>query len=239
MKYNNVSVLQVISKVMMDLNISEEQQRVSDYIEWTAEAIELIGAPVQMETVSSLDGEYIAVAGYQAILPSNIINILSVNYSETEDGLYRKIFPSTAVGDILSDQLYMYRDIKYSIKPGYINVNIPEGFIKLTYTRMYTDENGVPLVPDLMSYLEAIYWYIVMKLTYPLWRIGKIRDVVYYDAKKSWSFFKNKAYGEMMMPTYDQYSHNIKNIWNKLIPEMNEEYSDLRNIGEQEKVRLT
>jgi len=239
MKYNNVSVYQVISKVMMDLNISEEQQRISDYIEWSAEAMELIGAPVQMETISSGDesGSEIKVNGYQARVPSEAKLILSVLYSPSVSGYYTKIFPSSSVRGVVKNPLD--GEIKYTMKPGYINLNVPNGFIKVVYKRMAVDEDGRLLIPDLMSYMEAIYWYIVMKITYPLWRIGKIRDAVYADAKRSWHFFKNKAYGEIMMPTLDEYSHNIKNAWNKLIPEMNEERNDFAYIGNQEKVRLT
>ena len=236
MKYNNVSVFQVITKVMADLDISEEQQRVNDYIEWACEAVELIGAPVQMETVSMLDDDAIVVKGYQAQLPSNIMGVLSVEYCESRSGLYRKIFPTSSIKDVSA--LRNCPEILYSIKPGYVNLNIKDGFVKLTYSRLYRDQNGIPMIPDLISYTEATYWYIVMKLTYPLWRIGKIRDVVYYDAKKSWHFMKNKAYGEMMMPTMDEYMHNIKNVYNKLMPDMTSEYSDLTHIGEQQKVRL-
>ena len=36
------------------------------------------------------------------------------------------------------------------------------------------DDDGYPLVPDLMSYIEAAYWYVTMKLKYPDWLYGKI-----------------------------------------------------------------
>jgi hypothetical protein len=94
------------------------------------------------------------------------------------------------------------------------------------------------MIPDLMSYLEAIYWYITMKITYPLWRIGKIRDAVYLHAERSWKFNKNKAYGEMMMPSYDELSHNVKNAHHRLMPEMGEEYTDMKNINTEQKIIL-
>lgn len=234
MKYNNVSVMQVISKVLADLDVSDENQRISDYIEWACEAVELIGAPVQLDTVSGKDSEPIQIIKYQGELPTDIVTLMSVMYSTSEDGLYTKIFPSTHIGGAAADGRSF--DIKYSIKPGYVNLNIPDGFVKVIYKRLHLDMNGVPVIPDLMSYIEAIYWYIVMKLTYPMWRIGKIRDAVYYDAKKSWNFFKNKAYGEIMMPTYDEYARNVKNAYSRLVPYTNAEKSDLSHIGERESI---
>lgn len=58
MIYNLVSVRSVIAKVLSDLDIREEMQRTSDYIEWASEAIEKIGSVAQLERrVSGVDGE--------------------------------------------------------------------------------------------------------------------------------------------------------------------------------------
>lgn len=235
MKYNHVSVYQVIAKVMKDLDITEENQRINDYIDWAGEAIELIGAPVQMETVTTED-DPIEVKGYQAHAPFDSQHIMIVEYSPVKDGLYKRIHQATSIKDVSA--LKRDANIYYSIKPKYIVLNVKDGYIKVTYKRLFKDVDGMIMVPDLMSYLEAIYWYIDMKITYPLWRIGKIRDSVYLNSKNSWNFFKNKAYGEMMMPTYDQYANGVKNAYNRIIPEMNEDSNALKNIGVQEKVRF-
>lgn len=236
MKYNNVPIDQVISKVMADLNISEDSQRIDDYIEWASEAIELIGAPVQMDTVSAPEDadKSIKITGYQARIPNDAVNILSVYYSSTSTGPFNKILPTNSVN---RNKDNYDKIVTYYYKPGFICVNREDGYIKIVYSKYHTDEAGMMTVPNLMSYIEAIYWYIVMKLTYPKWRIGQVRDQVYYDSKKSWRFFRNKAYGEMMMPTLDELNHNIRHTWNKLIPESNSNLSDFSNIGLQEKVR--
>lgn len=236
MKYKNVPIDQVILKVMADLDISEDSQRIDDYVEWASEAMELIGAPLQMDIVTNVDdgSEPLNVSGYQARIPDSAVNILSVYYSESPNGSYRKIFPTTSInrgGLLPGDQ------VAYYFKPGYICVNKNSGYIKIIYQKYHTDLNGRLMIPNLMSYIEAIYWYIVMKLTYPKWRLGKVRDQVYYDSKKSWRFFRNKAYGDMMMPSLDD-MHNIKNTWNRLVPSLNEEYTEYANISKQEKVRL-
>ena len=45
--------------------------------------------------------------------------------------------------------------------------NKDKGFVKLSYKAIATDERGYPLIPDLASYQEAIYWYVMMKLSFP------------------------------------------------------------------------
>lgn len=111
----------------------------------------------------------------------------------------------------------------YFIKPGWLVLNRPKGYVKLAYKAIATDERGYPLIPDLNSYREAIYWYVVMKLSFPKFMTGKLggRGVntaanVYMYTQSQWNFYRNQAYAEAMMPTADD-MRNIKHDWNKLI----------------------
>lgn len=114
---------------------------------------------------------------------------------------------------------------QYFIKPGWIVTNKNNGYIKLAYKAIAVDERGYPLIPDLSSYQEAIYWYVTMKLMYPKVLKGTLggRGVntginLYNDARMQWNFYRNQAYAEAMMPTTDELE-NIKNDWNKLVPD--------------------
>ena len=112
----------------------------------------------------------------------------------------------------------------YMIKPGWIVTNKKYGFIKLAYKAMATDERGYPLIPDLQSYQEAIYWYVTMKLSFPKFLNGTLGGKsrsnanVYMYLQGQWNFYRNQAYAEAMMPTEGD-MRSIKNEWNKLIPE--------------------
>jgi hypothetical protein len=63
---------------------------------------------------------------------------------------------------------------EYFIKPGWLVTNKNKGFIKLAYKAIAVDERGYPLIPDLTSYQEAIYWYVVMKLSFAKWMKGTL-----------------------------------------------------------------
>ena len=122
---------------------------------------------------------------------------------------------------IVADDLY--NPPCYFIKPGWLVVNRPKGFIKLSYKAIATDERGYPLIPDSASYREAIYWYVVMKLSFPKFMLGKLggRGVnsasnVYMYTQQQWAHYRNQAYAEAMMPTADDI-RNIKHDWNKLV----------------------
>lgn len=132
---------------------------------------------------------------------------------------------------------------EYFIKPGWIVTNQKRGFVKLAYKAIATDERGYPLIPDLTSYQEAIYWYVVMKLTFPKFMAGKLGGnskfaqkyaaQSYFYTQQQWNFYRNQAYAEAMMPTADD-MQNIKNDWNKLIPDWDGDDTFFKNIGKEE-----
>ena len=245
MIYNLVSVRSVIAKVLSDLDIREEMQRTSDYIEWASEAIEKIGSVAQLDRrVSGVDGEpYLEIKDYQASLPSTLFRLNVVAFSETESGQFRKIDPSMSsintwgIGSDQSMNAPMTGKIVYTVKPGFINLNARSGFVKISYDSIPVDQHGYPLIPDSVSYSEVIYWYIVMKMTYSEWRTGKVRDAVYNDARSSWNFYCKQAYGESMMPTQGEMDGPIKNTWIRLIPEINAGDSFYDSLGTQEYIK--
>lgn len=129
---------------------------------------------------------------------------------------------------------------EYFIKPGWIVTNKRKGFIKLSYKAIAVDERGYPLIPSLSSYQEAVYWYVVMKLTFPKFMSGKLggRGVnsaanVYYYTQQQWNFYRNQAYAEAMMPTADD-MQNIKNDWNKLIPDWDANDTFFKDINKEQ-----
>lgn len=125
--------------------------------------------------------------------------------------------------------------VQYDLKPGYIISNVPDGYIKLSYHAIHTDEEGMPMIPDIQSYFEAIYWYVAMKLYYPKYLKGDVPQHVYYDMKRSYNFYRKQAYAEAMMPNQDEMT-NIKNTWHTLVPEIDEEATFFSQLGDKNTV---
>jgi len=123
-------------------------------------------------------------------------------------------------------------DYTYTIRPGYIKTNVRNGYLMMAYQAVPVDNEGYPLIPDDQSYMEAIYWYINMKLIYPDWRSGRVRDGIYYDAKRSWAHYSKQAYGNAMMPNGTEQMESIKNVWLRLIPEIHEQDTFFSTLGQ-------
>lgn len=295
-----ISSASVVAKVIADLDLREDEIRITDIREWIMESILKIGAIQQFEHKV----EILPIECHQVSLPCDLYKLDQVAYSyccnsgwlpmrkstssfgvshdnqccskacmlvqdaamfplvknmfnltndrealdklnednnlrETLSVLINQNTVPTANGRYLGNRIghkdgtmYSY-DLQYMTKPGYIMTNVPRGYIKISYYAIYTDEDSMPMIPDLESYKEAIYWYVTMKLMYPKKLKGQISQGDYYDIRNSYNFYRKQAYAEAMMPTVDDLE-NVKSTWHKLYPEMNDHDTFFSTSGEEQ-----
>ena len=144
-----------------------------------------------------------------------------VNTDDNVKSILKNLLNNTSNNANGANSLKTDYEAVYIIKPGYIVTNMQTGYIKLSYTALPLDEDGFPMIPDLPSYFEAIYWYVAQKLQYPEYRQGRLPQHIYYDTRRSWNFYCKQAYGDALMPNKDELE-SIKNQWNRLVPEQSE-----------------
>lgn len=129
-------------------------------------------------------------------------------------------------------------DLTYNVKPGYIMTNVPCGYLRLSYSSIPMDEEGYPLVPDMASFSEAIYWYITQKHYYPKRLRGEIDRRDHTEMKMSWNFYRQQAYTEAIMPNVDE-MESLKNVWVRLYPNQRAHQSHYDFIGQRENIYKT
>lgn len=291
---NMVSSKAVIAKIIADLDLKEDEIRISDVREYIGEAMEKIGAVQQLEhKVVNLK-----VENYQAKLPCDLYRLNQVAFSfengcgwlpmrkvTNSFGVYKKcgecnpkmlikdnaliplvknIFnvntdkeaidilnedvnvkqtlsalvnqytiPSNNGRLIIGNPATFNTSLQYSTKPGYIAVNVPCGWLKISYHAIITDEDSMPMIPDIPSYFEAIFWYVAMKMSYPKYLKGQLNQNIYYDMRNSWNFYRRQAYAEAMMPTVDELK-SIQNTWDRLYPENDEHCTFFEHLGDEQ-----
>lgn len=123
---------------------------------------------------------------------------------------------------------------RYIVVPGYIKTSMRDGYLKIAYKAIPTDDNGWPMIPDDEGFKEAIYWYITMKMTYPEWREGRIRDAVYYDTRSNWNYYCKQAYGNAVMPQGADQMEALKNSWVRLVTEMDEHSTFFSTLSDRQ-----
>lgn len=289
-----VSSKAVLAKIIADLDLKEDEIRITDIREWISEAMEKIGAVQQLEhKVANLK-----ICDYQAKLPCDLYRLNQVAFSFENScgwlpmrkvtnsfGIYKKcgecdpkmliqdnallplvknIFnldndkdaleilnsdqnikqtlsalvnqytvPSNNGRLIVGNPATFNTSLQYSTKPGYITVNVPCGWVKVSYHAIPTDEDSMPMIPDIPSYFEAIFWYVAMKMSYPKYLKGQLSQNIYYDMRSSWNFYRKQAYAEAMMPTVDELE-TIKNVWHKPYTEFRDHDTFFETTGDEQ-----
>lgn len=298
MVYKMVSSKSVIAKVIADLDLKEEDIKITDVKSWIGEACMNIGSVNQLEHKVVV----LPLNSYQCKLPCDLERLNSVAYSTNSCGGWIPMKKTTGTFSVydrkcngcdcemliqdsamfplvknmfnltndkqaldklneddnlrktLSSLINQYticsrngksqeliggtnfsNTVQYDVKPGYLLSNVPEGFVKISYHAIFTDDEGMPMIPDIPSYFEAIYWYVAMKLYYPKYLAGDITQHVYYDMKRSYNFYRKQAYAESLMPNQDEMT-NIKNTWTTLIPVIDEDKTFFSTTGDREEI---
>ena len=297
-----ISSASVVAKVIADLDLKEDQIRITDIREWIMEGILKIGAVQQYEHKVAI----LPIECHQVALPCDLYKLGQVAFSFCNGGGWlpmRKatssfgvfhdrecsnepcmLIPDTAIFPLVKNMFNLNTDrealeklnedtnlrqtlsillnqwtvgtvngkfvpgvvdhkdgtmfsneLQYTTKPGYINTCMPRGFVKISYYAIYTDEDSMPMIPDLESYKEAIYWYVTMKLMYPKKLKGQISQGDYYDIRNSYNFYRKQAYAEAMMPTVDDLE-TISNIYTKLYPEINDHSMFFSTSGDEQNI---
>ena len=107
----------------------------------------------------------------------------------------------------------------YIVDDGYIKTSFESGKICLSYMAFPTDEDCYPLVPDEISFKEAMFWYIYKKILLfnPMFKVNGIK----YDfAEQQWKYYCSQARNAANYPDIDKYE-SFMNQWVRLIPNIN------------------
>jgi hypothetical protein len=228
MIYKTISIKSIISSIYRDLDLQSES-KFSSLVEWIAEALEHIGIGSNYTKKEAI----LEIKDFKCALPCDFISIIQVGLtSNNHKGcIYQYLIASTHSEIITNHRYYVYKN-SYTINNAYINVDFREGFIKLIYEAMLTDEEGFPLVPDDVSYRTALVWYCMKKLELPEARQSK--DWRSYDKMDTeWLYYCSQARGQSRKLTLDQ-MESIKNQMLSLIPRLTSHAVGFINLNKPE-----
>jgi hypothetical protein len=120
----------------------------------------------------------------------------------------------------------------YIIDNGYIKTSFESGTLCISYKAFPIDEDCYPLVPDDISYKEAMFWYIYKKLllSYPKFKNNGIN---YTFADEQWKYYCTQARNSANYPDIDKYE-SFMNQWVRLIPNINRHQSLFEDLNYRE-----
>jgi hypothetical protein len=226
MNYRTISAGEVIAKIYRDLGstIGFDNWE-QDAFEWIGEALEHIGAGVQLEKKSDV----LTIASFKAVLPTDLVQLIDVFYapsidaeSEFPDAVKYPLRMSGATvhqgihTDLRGDEPIFHGE-SYQLNPDYIHTSLETGFVGITYLALPVDANGFPLVPADISYREAMFWYILKKLFMRGWKHPE-PNFSYFTAEQKWQYYCTQARNQSNMPDLAGYDLFLR-TWRHLTPE--------------------
>jgi hypothetical protein len=121
-----------------------------------------------------------------------------------------------------------------------LRVSFKQGYIALAYIRNVVDrETGYPLVPDNVSYMSAIIYYLKWKTAQMYeWNGREGYARLAQDSERLWLKYARQAKNYMKMPkTLDQFQ-NLLEQTHQLIPRHRRYYGYFGNLGREENRRF-
>lgn len=209
-----VSIKSIVAKVYRDLNLQEEE-RFLDIFEWCGEALQHIN--VGLEAYHH-DPICVDIDCYQGMLPEDVYLVTYVTHNNTA------LKPITG----FKSHIDVYQG--YEVIGPYIRTTFKEGEIKVFYDAYPVDSEGFPLIPDDISFKEALYRYCIMKLKYPDYLNGKVGQSMYTDMCTKWEDYCAQASSKAKMPGLGS-MENIKNGTLRLIPKLYSFSNFFNDIG--------
>jgi hypothetical protein len=120
----------------------------------------------------------------------------------------------------------------YIIDCDYIKTSFKSGKICLSYMALPTDDDCYPLVPDDISYQEAMFWYIYKKIL-----LGnptfKNNGIDYSFAEQQWKYYCTQARNAANFPDIDR-MESFMNQWVRLIPNITRHDFAFENLNTKE-----
>ena len=126
-----------------------------------------------------------------------------------------------------------YKDT-YIIDCGYVKTSFATGKLCISYMAFPTDEECYPLVPDDISFREAMFWYIYKKLL--LQGIpGRNPKLGYEYAEAMWQNYCTQARNSANYPDIDKYE-SFMNQWVRLVPDVNAHSTFFESLNDREQL---
>jgi|TARA_R100000030_G_scaffold67862_1_gene51776 hypothetical protein len=130
-----------------------------------------------------------------------------------------------------SNEFSRHKD-SYIIDNDYIKTSFETGKVCISYQAFPTDEDCFPLVPDDISYREAMFWYIFKQML--LGGFSKpTLNMDYNFADQKWRYYCTQARNAANYPDIDRYE-SYMNQWVRLVPDLNRHQMFFEQLNDRE-----
>jgi hypothetical protein len=131
-------------------------------------------------------------------------------------------------------------DLTYKVQGNIIITSIPEGYIRIAYREIASDEDGFPMIVNNASFLRALKSYIKYKWYTDLLDTGQLgQDAHYIYEKAERDYYANIAQAQnSLLDITPEKMRNITNILTDMMPRKYEHASGYNDLNKEHSLRV-
>jgi len=144
-----------------------------------------------------------------------------------------EVCTSTFTGAESCPECQKTESVCYYTEADMIKTSFESGKVCLSYKAFPTDHDCYPLVPDSISFKEALFWYIFKKML--LRGFQSPNGFNYMTANQEWQKYCSQARNEAVFPDIPQ-MESFMNQWVRLLPNINRSEEQFEKLGNREDI---
>lgn len=227
---NIVSIKIVLQEIIRDLGLGATAIPVYDIKEWIIEALKHIGAGQQFkEEIITVE-----IKAYSGVIPCEVYKIKKVM-----EGWKYKFNDNLTLEDIDDEiernTLANAGENDYKIEFNQISTAFETGSMKIKVLKFPVDAEGYLMVPDSVSYKDALMWKIAYQLGIQGYAFrNPLMSNIEFTGRK-WQFYCKQARGGARMGDA-RVLQAFGISMNKLVPDSEQYNTDFEGLNRQERV---
>lgn len=127
---------------------------------------------------------------------------------------------------------------EYALDWPYMRTSFKTGNVCLAYVSTALDERGYPMIPDEVSYIEAIKRYITYKVKYSEFLQGHLPAQIYMKLEDDWHWYCQQARNKANMPKTIDELEGLRKQHIRLLPKVNRYEKFFGHLQRPEKLDL-
>lgn len=234
---NYVSIKEVVDGLMQYPSMRDLSYESA--VRWAVDVMGLIGS----YDLYKPERETVIIENYRGKLPTGIIKIEQCRkiFGNGENTVYDPMSYATDVFQssydkypkALTQKTQMY---SYNTQGDYIFTSFETGLVEVGFKTLYTDDDGVIMLPVNTSLYKAILAYIKQEHFRGLYEIDKISKSIFNEAQTEYCWYIAQAQNSVMNVSLDE-RQAISNAAHRLMWNDDFHQDAFRNLGDKEYLR--
>ena len=165
----------------------------------------------------------------------HIVDVAGLSKMYDEDHADNLGFNKNLIGNVKDDK---FTDMDYNINLNKVTAAFRYGLLSIQYLALPVDDRGFPLVPDDVSYRDAMFWKVAMQLCMrnpTLLPNPQMQRLDYCTMQ--WQGYCRQARANANMPDLDMMIR-LKNNWLRLVNNPDFDLGNFSQLGKPDTIKL-